>query len=315
MLESAIFQRIAVHPAIQVMAGYQVAGLATDEQHQRVTGVRLIDRQKPNSQAFLHNADVVVDASGRNSQAPQWLSSLGIPPPEEWIINSFVGYTTRMYQRPDRPDGAWKTLYVRPSPPHGTRGGIILPMEGNRWNVTLIGVARDYPPTDEGGFLEFARSLPTSLLYEAILPAKPLSKPAGFRRTENRVRRFDRLPRYLEGFLVMGDAVYTLNPIYAQGMTAATLSSQALAASLSEQTYRMTLDGLASAFQRNLSAVVGGLWHSTVTKEWSWPVTELDDNIEALYPFNEDEQISSQSAARNASASDPIQDHPAIVGI
>jgi hypothetical protein len=111
------------------------------------------------------------------------------------------------------------------------------------------------------------------------------------------VRRYDRLPRYLEGFLVLGDAVYTLNPIYAQGMTAAALSSQALAVSLLEQYSRKTLDGLAGSFQRNLSAVVGSLWHSTVTKEWNWPVTELDDNTEAIHPRAEDEQLSREERA------------------
>ena len=37
---------------------------------------------------------------------------------------------------------------------------MLVPLEGDRWLVTLAGAARDYPPTDAAGFLEFARSLP-----------------------------------------------------------------------------------------------------------------------------------------------------------
>ena len=33
-------------------------------------------------------------------------------------------------------------------------------MEGDRWTVTLFGMLGDHPPTDEAGFLEFARTLP-----------------------------------------------------------------------------------------------------------------------------------------------------------
>jgi len=157
-------------------------------------------------------------------------------------------------------------------------------MEDGRWHVTLVGVARDYPPTDEVGFLDFARSLPTSRLYDAIRNATPLSKPSGFRRTENRVRRYDRLPHYLDGFLVLGDAAYTLNPIYAQGMTAAALGSQALKRALQEQSNKGDLTGISRKFQKMLSLAVGSLWHSTVTKEWSWSETELEDNTEEIYP-------------------------------
>ena len=94
---------------------------------------------------------------------------------------------------------------------------MIIPIEGDRWHVTLIGMAGDYPPTSEAGFLAFAQSLPTPQLYEAISAAEPLTEPSGYRRTENRVRHYERLPRYLEGLLVCGDAAYTLNPVYAQG--------------------------------------------------------------------------------------------------
>ena len=62
--------------------------------------------------------------------------------------------------------------------------------------------------------------------------AEPLTKPNGYRRTDSRLRRYDQLPRYLEGLLVMGDAACVLNPVHAQGITAAAIDSQALSESL-----------------------------------------------------------------------------------
>ncbi len=288
MLETAIYRRVSAMKNVRFMDGVEVTGLVQshiqDGDQRQVAGVMLAHRADHSGFPAELPAALVIDASGRNSQAPHWLAELGYTAPEEWRINSFVGYTTRIYQQPENFTGGWKTLYIRPDPPLGRRGGIVLPMEEGRWHVTLIGVGRDYPPTDEVGFLDFARSLPTSRLYDAIRIATPLSKPSGFRRTENRVRRYDRLPQYLDGFLVLGDAAYTLNPIYAQGMTAAALGSQALKRTLQEQSNKDGLNGISRKFQKMLSLAVGSLWHSTVTKEWNWSETELADNTEEIYP-------------------------------
>jgi hypothetical protein len=122
---------------------------------------------------LLMRGDQVVDASGRRSDAPQWLKAAGLPAPEETKINGFPGYATRFYRRPANFAGDWKVAYFQPTPPHNTRGAIIAPLEGDRWHVTLIGMSGDYPPTDEEGFLEFARSLPDPMIYDLLRSAEP----------------------------------------------------------------------------------------------------------------------------------------------
>jgi len=280
LLDVAVYRRVAALSNVDILSEYTTEGLAADDQRGRVTGVRLRNLHVPGAEERLVPADLVIDASGRQSHAPQWLYSLGYSPPEEWTINSFVGYTTRIYQRPPEFDDGWKSLYVRPTPAEGTRGGVILPLEGDRWHVTLLGVAGDYPPTDEADFLPFAQSLPTPRLYDAIEHAEPLTRPTGYRRTSNRVRRYDKLPRYLEGFLVFGDAVYVLNPMYAQGMTAAAIGSVALDECLRGHSRAAgDIAGLAGAFQARLSKALAGLWHMATTKDWDWPLTEVTDTI------------------------------------
>jgi 2-polyprenyl-6-methoxyphenol hydroxylase-like FAD-dependent oxidoreductase len=277
LLESRIYERLANHPKVTFLEEHEVVGLSSDREAQRVTGVRLRGRGESVEEETELAVDLVVDASGRDSRASDWLESLGLTAPQVSEVNAFAGYATRIYQRPSDFIGHWKSIYILPTPPYGTRGGVILPLEKDRWHVTLIGMARDYPPTDEAGFLSFARSLPSPQLYEAIKNAKPLTKASGYRRTENRLRHYENLPRYLEGFLVLGDAVYTLNPVYAQGMTLAAMSSVALERSLKTQRSRTVtgdLIGLAKTFQKQLAKVVSGPWQMATSEDWRWPVTE-----------------------------------------
>ncbi|MBK8901959.1 MAG: 2-polyprenyl-6-methoxyphenol hydroxylase-like oxidoreductase [Anaerolineaceae bacterium] len=287
LLENAIYRRVTALPNVALLRGYRATGLVTDNSARWVTGVQLRSGRGAAGQEWVEPAHLVVDASGRQSQAPDWLAALKLMPPEEWRINAFVGYATRIYQQPAHLAEAWKRLYVRPTPPDETRGGILLPEENGRWVVTLVGIAGDYPPTDEAGFLAFARSLPTPRFYEAIKDATPLTEPFGFRRTENRVRLYDKLPRYLEGFLVTGDAVFALNPVYAQGMTAALIGSHVLDKSLKRFADKLAVGevtGLAAAFQKELRQALDGLWTMSTHKDWHWPMTEVTDNAETLTP-------------------------------
>jgi 2-polyprenyl-6-methoxyphenol hydroxylase-like FAD-dependent oxidoreductase len=286
LLEQLLYRRVRAHERIEIMAGYEIAGLYTAEPGDRIGGVRVRPRGGSDAGESRMDADLVVDASGRRSRAPQWLEELGFPAPEEWRIDAQVGYSSRVYQRPPNFQESWKMLYVRPTPPESTRGGIITPLEGDRWHVALIGVGGDYPPVKEEDFLAYAESLPTGELYEALKDAQPIGRLHGFRRADNRVRRYDRLSRYLEGFFVAGDAAYALNPIYAQGMTAAVLGAEALAGVLAEHRGDGVY-GLSRAFQQRLSEAVGAPWRLATRTDWHWPATEVMDNTEGLVGFGD----------------------------
>src|SRR5262249_40560122 len=120
-------------------------------------------------------ADLVVVADGRHSRLPEWLTALGYEPPEETVVDSFQGYASRFYRPPAGFAADSKALYIQQAPPADPRGGLVSPVEGGRWLVSLVGGDGDYPPTDEPGFLAFARGLRSPALSEAIVGAEPLS--------------------------------------------------------------------------------------------------------------------------------------------
>jgi 2-polyprenyl-6-methoxyphenol hydroxylase-like FAD-dependent oxidoreductase len=272
-LEWSIRRRVAGSAKIRWLTECEVTALLTDATNTRVLGVRLHARAaggaRLNNQAAADeqldevHADLVVNASGRDSRAAEWLASLGYPAPQETRVNSFLGYASRCYHRPKDRQPAWQALVVSATPPHSSRGAVLVPLEGERWLVTLAGATRDYPPIDAGGFLDFARSLPTPVLYDAIHDAAPITSIFGYRRTENVRRYYEKLPRFLEGLITLGDAVCAFNPVYGQGMTVAALGASALDACLHEQRHLRPagdLDGLAKRFQKQLSRVVATPW-------------------------------------------------------
>ena len=161
LIESAMRQQLLLNPQVQLIQEQEVLGLTTDEHRQRATGVQMRSRRDPAAAKTLLTADLVVDASGRESHAPRWLEELGHVAPEETTVNAFAGYASRIYRRPAHFRESWKAMYNMVSPPNFSRGGVILPMEGDLWQVTVMGMAKDYPPTDEAGFLAFLRDMPS----------------------------------------------------------------------------------------------------------------------------------------------------------
>ena len=277
LLESAIHDRLKAHPKVTFIQESEVIALLVDESKTRVAGIRT--RSRHSHTVTEMEATLVVDASGRDSDTPRWLQELGFPVPAETSVTSKPGYATRIYAIPESFKETWKAIYIQPSAPNHKRGAVIVAMEGNRWHVTMCGMAGDYPPTTEESFLEFAKTLPDQRIYEAIKDAKPLTPVWSFRRGENRLRHYDQLSQYLEGLLVFGDAVYALNPVYAQGMTVAALGAVALDKCLREQQAAHpdgNLNGLAECFQKRLATVIAGPWQMATGEDRRWNV---DENI------------------------------------
>ncbi|HZQ09930.1 MAG TPA: FAD-dependent monooxygenase [Anaerolineae bacterium] len=268
LLETRLRQRLATLPTIQFLEKSDAIGLVIDKEQNRVTHVRVRSREASHDLRELP-AQLIVDASGRSSHSSEWLTALGYPVPPETTVNAFLGYASRIYAAPTPPLSNWKALVVQARAPSPGRGGVILPLEGNRWIVTLAGYGRNYPPTHEEGFLEFASSLPVPDLYEAIRHAEPLSPISGYQRTENHWRHFEQLANLPENLFFIGDSVCAFNPVYGQGMTNAAMSALTL-----DQALRTKDGGSSYPFQKQLAKQNETPWLLATTEDYRYPTTQ-----------------------------------------
>ena len=275
-LEQHIRDRLIARANIHFIDGCEVTRLLTTAGRSCITGVHLRYCNEEQREQELA-ADLVVDAGGRGSQAPQWLASIGYGRVEESCVRVDVGYATRVYRRPDQALLDRKALVIYPKPPHEKRAGYIFPIEDDRWIVTLAGWLRDYPPDDEASFLNYARSLPASTLYEAVKDAEPVTPIFIHKFPANRRRHYERMSHFPEGFIVLGDAACVFNPLYGQGMTTAALEAKTLAACLHQQ-LRIRADGdlagFARRFQKALARVVEVPWLLATSEDFRYPETQ-----------------------------------------
>jgi 2-polyprenyl-6-methoxyphenol hydroxylase-like FAD-dependent oxidoreductase len=280
LLEWTIQRRLAADPAVRFLQGHEVIGLTVNEAATEVTGVHLRARPEARVDGAVPAtlaADLTIDASGRSSRMPDWLRAVGYGPPRETVINPYIGYATRAYARPESQHGDWQMLYVQANPRESGRLGGLLPVEDNRWLVALSGYGRDYPPTDEAGFLEFARNLRSPIIYEAIAQARPLSPIHGFRQTSNRWRHYEQAERWPERLIVLGDAACTFNPVYGQGITMAALAGATLEACLRAHQGDVNaggLAGLAHRAHRDLARTTRTAWLLATGEDLRHPATE-----------------------------------------
>ena len=263
LLEGMVRQRLLSLPNVQACQNFQVQSLVASDDRRQITGV--------NSGSAELFADLVVDAMGRGTRSPEWLAELGYPKPEEERVQIDLAYTTRFFRRdPKQLNG--DVAVIIPPTPEGKRGGVMLAQEDNRWTATLIGHFGQAAPADLQGFIEYARSIPAPYIYEVVRNSEPLSESVSARFPASVRRRYEKLARFPDRFLVVGDAISSFNPIYGQGMSVAALQAVELAAALKQAPTKSPSD-LADRFFRRAAKVVDTPWSISVGNDLRMPET------------------------------------------
>lgn len=276
LIEFHVRRRAMALENVTLVDAAAVTDLLTDADRTRVTGIRYRDRRHgPDAPRLGLHADLVVDASGRGSQLPAWLAAIGRPDCRESVVDGHMAYASRFYaMRPDALRG-WRAAYVQPQLPGDPRGGILFPVEGGRYHLTLFGYGAGAPPTDDAGFDAFAASLRSSILADALQDATPLTPIVAHRRTENRWRHFHEMTDWPDGLVAVGDSVCCFDPVYGQGMTTGVLGALTFAAAFdAEWRGRAAAPrGFTRRVQRRMAGTVRPAWNLATGEDLRLPAT------------------------------------------
>lgn len=221
LLEQTVRRRVEGLPQVTIRPGTTATGVTLDDGGARVNGVLLDGGDHL-------PADLVVDASGRQARTLRWLEGLGYSPPEVSVVEVNTTYVSRRFRRnPDEARG-WKAAAVI-GDPETCRLTMALPMEDDQWIVMIGGVNGEAAPSDEVGMLAYARSFDYSLIADLMRDSVPTGPVVTHHFPTNQRRHLEKLHRFPLGWLPLGDAVCSFDPIFAQGMTSAALQARALA--------------------------------------------------------------------------------------
>jgi 2-polyprenyl-6-methoxyphenol hydroxylase-like FAD-dependent oxidoreductase len=266
LLEWHMRRRLLQNPKITFVEGRQVTGLVATADQTRVTGVKLeaTGAERASVGVETLDADLIVDASGRESHAPEWLQALGYSKPEEIVVDAHVGYATRFYQKPESLDVPWKSLLVQSRSGNVARSSLIYPIEHDQWMALMVGTNVELPAENDD-YLEFARTLPVPDTYNAIKDAQPLSPIYRYQRTANQRRRYDALSRLPDGFILIGDAVCAFNPVFGQGMTVSGMEALLLDEELKRGGDSSA--GFALRFQQRVGRLIAGPWQLATSED------------------------------------------------
>ncbi|MEQ1912850.1 MAG: FAD-dependent monooxygenase [Vicinamibacterales bacterium] len=257
-LEANVRARVRALPNVDVRTGCQAMSLVADERGTRVTGVRV-------QNGTSIDADLVVDATGRGSRAPQWLRTMGYQAPDEERVEIGVSYCTRFFKRePHHLNGDFAA--IAPPTPDGKRGGVMLAQEGDRWTVTLIAHFVEGAGEDLESFRAFAAMLPSMDIHDVVNEAEPIGDAVRSKFPASVRCRYERLTVWPEGFVVMGDAICSFNPIYGQGMSVSALEALALGEVLAAGTQKV-----ARRFFKRAARIVDGPWTTAVGNDLRMP--------------------------------------------
>jgi 2-polyprenyl-6-methoxyphenol hydroxylase-like FAD-dependent oxidoreductase len=217
--------------------------------------------------------DLVVDASAHGSLTLALLKTIGLPQPQQTSIGIDMRYATAVFENVELPDD-WKVVTTHPEKPSSGKAGYLLPIEGGRW---LAGIAERHgapPPDSMDGFLETARQLRTSTIYNAIKDAKPVDKVHRFGFAESSWYHYEQLVAFPRGLLPLGDAICRFNPIYGQGMSIAAQEACMLKDLLERHAGDDDpLEELARAYFAAIKPLVAGSWSMSAVPDLANPLT------------------------------------------
>lgn len=269
LLENTIRDELLTnYQNVQFLDNAKVVDLLFDHGNNKVIGV---NTHSSNSYHKFYGK-LIVDASGRRSETAKWLEEIGLKP-KEIRISSYIGYTTKKFEIPNDFKFDYKALIVLTKPPVNPRMAVVYPVENNNIMIGLLGLGKTYPPTDNEGFIDFARKIGVKELDEILKNLKPISPIFGYRERSSRQYLYEKIEGWPENFIVVGDSVCAFNPFYGQGITVAAICAKALDEYLKKYGKSHLEKGFAKRFQKKIAKVNSFPWLLGSSEDLRWPTT------------------------------------------
>ena len=208
---------------------------------------------------------------GARARSVGWLATHGYPAPATTIVEVDTRYVSRVFRRNDSPAGDWKAAAVI-GDPETKRLAMLLPMEGDRWILSIAGLNGESPPTEHDEAIAYARRFDSPIIAELIAHGQAIGEPVTHRFPANQRRHVERLRRYPLGWVLLGDAVCSFDPIYGQGMTSAAQQAAALGRALDR--HGPASRAFAKQYFRAAARIVNIPWSIAVGGDFAYPDTK-----------------------------------------
>ena len=257
LLEFVVRRLIEKQGNISLISRCRVTQLLESPERTAVTGVRYDDADGRGTELA---ADFIVDASSRGTLTLELLDRIRLPRPEERQIGIDLHYAAAKFRIPSSRDPDWRAVLHRPSAQSG-RGGLLVPVEDNCWQVNLSHMHGGAVPENVADFVAFARTLRTQTIYGAIKDAVPIGPIYRFVFPCSARRRFESLERFPDYLLPLGDAICQFSPTIGQGMSVAAQQAGALRRLVEARVSdAQPLKGLARSFYAAIDGFLTAPW-------------------------------------------------------
>ena len=260
LLEAVLRRRLATCANVVLATDQRVRGYVLGGG--RVTAVQLEDGRPM-------EADLIVDAAGMGSKTAEWIAGHGFPTPDRTEVDLQGGVVTRLFRPSPGKADDFVIMNIRRTPGN-PRHGVLSLVEGGLWRASLWGICGVRPDKELPGFLAFARALPVPAMADLLEGAEPVSPPYRYGNAWGQWIHYERLPRFPDGLVVIGDATFHPNYEHGQGITFCAMTADVLG----EHLDRHELGGRPGSslrFQRELAATVAPWWDWNLATELAVP--------------------------------------------